>query len=93
MKVSQSFETIGQDGEFAKKASLLCQDLGFDVVSSDEDWEDFRLEEESQVTVVSVDHYDDRVTIETMEDGEIITRVEFSVEDGDTIEKVKQSLI
>ncbi len=95
MRTSSDFASQNdQDGVFAKNVSELCRELGFDVVSSDEDWEDFRLDDEDgAVTVVSIDHYEDRATIETMESGEILTRKEFSAEEGHTVDKVKYQLL
>lgn len=95
MRTSSDFSTqIEQDGMFAKSISTLCSELGYDVVSSDEDWEDFRLDnEDGGVCVVSIDHYEDRVTVEAMESGEIVTRKEFSAEDGHTVDKVKMQLL
>lgn len=68
----------------------LCEDMGLEEVSSDEDGADYRFDnDDGGRGIVSIDLEADRICVDR--DGE--ESQEFSGEDSDTLQKVRNALL
>lgn len=77
-----------------QKSATLCSDMGFDEISSDEDWADYRFNDgDGLVIMVAIDHENGEISVTRENDGEFVSRVEFSDEVGDQLDKVKKTLV
>lgn len=74
----------------AERVLELCEDMGLEQVSSDEDGADYRFDNDdggSGIVIIDLDA--DRICVDR--DGE--ESQEFSGEDGDTVQKVRNALL
>lgn len=75
----------------AEKSRDLCDDMGMDEVSSDEDGVDYRFENEDGTKgIVFIEFDADRVTVEWL-DGSPVQ--EFEGDEGDTLDNVRNALV
>lgn len=80
-------------GRLAKEISKVCEELDYELVTDDPDWQDWRFEEDGEVKTVSIDIDNDEITVEIIgEDGERSFFKEYTEEDGDVTPAIRRKL-
>jgi hypothetical protein len=83
---------MNNPGRLAKEISKVCEELDYELVTDDPDWQDWRFEEDGEVKTVSIDVDNDEITVEILEDGERTFFKEYTEEDGDVAPAIRRKL-
>lgn len=83
---------MNNPGRLAKEISKVCEELDYELVTDDQDWQDWRFEEDGEVKTVSIDVDNDEITVEILEDDERTFFKEYTEEDGDVIRLIRRKL-
>ena len=77
----------------AKETSEVCEELDYELITDEPDWQDWRLEEDGILKNVGIDLDNNIVSVEiTGSDGDREFFREYSEDEGNTAREVKRKL-
>lgn len=77
----------------AKETSEVCEELDYELITDEPDWQDWRLEEDGVVKTVSINLEDNSVSVEIIDaDGDQEFFKEYSEDENNTAREVKRKL-
>lgn len=86
------FTPMDNSTHLATETSTVCEELDYELLTDESDWQDWRLTEDGVTKTVAIDLENNLVTVEIFHGNDEPKVYEYSAEDDDTARKVKSKL-